>query len=63
MGQIAITLIFSMPWLWGLALVVGLVWVWRGAGEKGWGTVLGGLAGAVVGFSLCTGIVFAPEVL
>lgn len=54
--------LIAMPFVWVLALLLGGVVWFNGRGTEAAGVgvdiVLGALAGALVGFSLCSGVLF-----
>lgn len=54
--------VLTVP-LWIVALGIGLVMAVREPRQTGWEVVLGTLLGAVVGFSLCTGVFIVPDML
>ncbi len=54
----ALMYLFAMPVVWGGAFIVGLGMWLLGDRDRGPGIMLGALAGAVVGFSLCSGVLW-----
>lgn len=61
LSNIGIVALFAAPVVWLFLLVAGLVARLSGQPARGNGVMLGALAGAVVGFSLCSGVLMVAD--